>query len=146
MFDLLSRGALARNRAIWPRTLRSAPVVKIGAWPRRVRYGNPGGRCVHMPTTPNNSSGPSTDRLWTLADISAFLRCSDATAVTRLPGFPAKLDLPGVAGYRWVGACVIEYFTKLTAADGVPATYGDTHLVEVPVIPAYKPAGRKVAS
>jgi hypothetical protein len=57
-----------------------------------------------------NSLGP----LWSLEELATYLRCSDPTAATRVPGFPAALRIPGVRGPRWHAASIDEYFRHLS--------------------------------
>jgi hypothetical protein len=52
--------------------------------------------------------------LWSLDDLAAYLHCSDPTAATRVPGFPAALRIPGVRGPRWHASSVDEFYRRLS--------------------------------
>lgn len=63
-------------------------------------------------------TAPSAERLWALDDLNQYIGCCDARPVSKLPGFPPEMHLPGVRGPRWYPAGVITFF----AAAGQPTT------------------------
>jgi len=98
-----------------------------------------------MPTTSTNPSTPSVVRLWKDADIAAYLGCCDPTQVTNLPGFPTRLDLPGVRGGRWYGPHVIAFFERLsTTSASTPGVARPPQ--DRPSIPAFVPSSKKAVA
>lgn len=146
MFALLSDGGVARN---WPCEARNSRLRQTGecrSWRCGMRNRDALQRCGHMPTkSTDNTPTPTTDRLWKDADIATYLRCSDPTQVTNLPGFPARLVLPGVRGGRWYGAHVIAFFERLSTASAAAPTATST-AEERPSIPAFEPTAKKAVA
>lgn len=70
---------------------------------------------LHMNRT-NGRHAPPTGLLWGLADVATYVGCADATALTKMVGFPPALKLPGVRGARWLPADVTAFFASLTSS------------------------------
>jgi hypothetical protein len=64
----------------------------------------------------NGRQAPSIGLLWGLPDVAAYVGCADATALTKMAGFPPALKLPGVRGSRWFPTDVTAFFESLTSS------------------------------
>lgn len=145
MFSLLRGGGVATNGPSGARNSPQEAGSGGGSWCPRVHTRDAHARCRHMPTTSTTPPTPTVDRLWKDADIAAYLGCCDPTPVTHLPGFPARLDLPGVRGGRWYGPHVVAFFERLsTTATSTPAVAREPQ--DRPSLPAFVPSSKKAVA
>ena len=107
-----------------PGTRTTWPILEV-----RVRVGFAQAQTLTMSRVPLSDLGTDLQAstigpLWSLDDLAAYLHCSDPTAATRVPGFPAALRIPGVRGPRWHAASVDEFYRRLSlrSLEQVPET------------------------